>query len=109
MCQGTCQVRLNVSVSFRNISADTTYSFTAQFDHLATTAFARPELDIPEQQLALAYTIDYDLDNFAAAVGFARQAVFTLAHESGKYTSRGNASLQLTFPRYRGRCGRVFS
>lgn len=62
-------------------------SFTAQFEHLATTAFARPELDIPEQQLALAYTVDYDLDNFAAAVGFARQAVFTLAHESGQYRS----------------------
>lgn len=85
MRQRACQVRNELSTSLHDLGADTTYSFTAQFEHLATTAFAKPELDIPEQQLALAYTIDYDLDNFAAAVGFARQAVFTLAHESGKY------------------------
>lgn len=82
MCQGACQV--SIVFTIRATHADLHRSFTAQFEHLATTAFARPELDVPEQQLALAYTVDYDLDNFAAAVGFARQAVFTLAHESGE-------------------------
>lgn len=60
---------------------------TAQFAHLGSTVFDKPELDIPEQQLALAYTIDYDLDNFAAAVGFARQSVYSLTQEPGKLTS----------------------
>jgi len=59
-------------------------SLTAQFAHLGSTVFDKPELDIPEQQLALAYTIDYDLDNFAAAVGFARQSVYSLTQEPGK-------------------------
>lgn len=62
-------------------------SLTSQLDHLGSTSFVHPELDIPEQQLALAYTVDYDLDNFAAAVGFARQAVYSLAQESGIYDS----------------------
>lgn len=57
---------------------------TAQFAHLGSTVFDKPELDILEQQLALAYTIDYDLDNFAAAVGFARQSVYSLTQEPGK-------------------------
>lgn len=65
-------------------------SLTAQFDHLGSIAFAKPELDIPEQQLALAYTVDYDLDNFAAAVGFARQAVHSLAQESGQWNSQNS-------------------
>jgi dynactin 1 len=51
---------------------------------LGSTVFDKPELDVPEQQLALAYTIDYDLDNFAAAVGFARQSVYSLTQEPGK-------------------------
>jgi len=55
----------------------------AQFDHLAETAFRRPQLDVPEQQLGLAYSFDCDLDNFAAAIGFARQAVLGLANEDG--------------------------
>ena len=59
-------------------------SLTAQFAHLGSTVFDKPELDVPEQQLALAYTIDYDLDNFAAAVGFARQSVYALTQEPGK-------------------------
>jgi dynactin 1 len=58
-------------------------SLTAQFKHLGSTVFDRPELDVPEQQLALAYTMDYDLDNFAAAVGFARQTVYSLTQEPG--------------------------
>ena len=53
----------------------------AQFEHLGSTAFGRPGLDIGEQQLGLAYAFDYDLDNFAAAVGFARQAIVGLVGE----------------------------
>ena len=59
-------------------------SLTAQFAHLGSTVFDKPDLDVPEQQLALAYTIDYDLDNFAAAVGFARQSVYALTQEPGE-------------------------
>ncbi|KAL7423292.1 hypothetical protein Q5752_002593 [Cryptotrichosporon argae] len=58
-------------------------SLIAQFDHLADVMFNRPELDVGEQQLSLAFSFDYDLDNFAAAVGFARQAVLSLAAEDG--------------------------
>ena len=42
---------------------------------------------MPEQQLGHAYNVDCDLDNFAAAVGFARQAVLGLAADEGKPTS----------------------
>ena len=59
-------------------------SLIAQFDHLEDTAFNQPELDVPEQQLGLAYSFDYDLDNFAAAVGFARQAVQGLTMDGGE-------------------------
>ena len=68
---------------FDTWSQELTFSLTAQFKHLGSTIFDRPELDVPEQQLALAYTIDYDLDNFAAAVGFARQTVYSLTQEPG--------------------------
>jgi dynactin 1 len=60
------------------------FSLTAQFKHLSSTVFDRSDLDVPEQQLALAYTVDYDLDNFAAAVGFARQTVYSLTQEPGQ-------------------------
>lgn len=60
-------------------------SLIAQFDHLASTIFRRPDLDIGEQQLALAYGFDYDLDNFAAAVGFARQAIIGLTKDDGGF------------------------
>jgi dynactin 1 len=39
---------------------------------------------MPEQQLGHAYNVDCDLDNFAAAVGFARQAVLGLAGDEGE-------------------------
>jgi dynactin 1 len=58
-------------------------SLLAQFDHLAETTLHRPELDIGETQLGLAWSFDYDLDNFAAAIGFARQAVLGLAADEG--------------------------
>ena len=60
-------------------------SLIAQFDHLEETAFNHPELDVGEQQLGLAYSFDYDLDNFAAAVGFARQAILGLARHDGGF------------------------
>lgn len=59
-------------------------SLIAQFDHLAGTVLGRPELDVGEMQLGLAHGFDYDLDNFAAAVGFARQAISGLAKEDGE-------------------------
>lgn len=71
-------------------------SLTAQFDHLGSTTFARPDLDAPERQLSLAYTVDYDLDNFAAAVGFARQAVYSLAREPGGCRRLYNSPRKLT-------------
>ncbi|ORX40158.1 dynein associated protein-domain-containing protein [Kockovaella imperatae] len=68
-------------------------SLIAQFDHLADTAFNRPELDVPEQQLGLAFSFDYDLDNFAAAVGFARQAIVGLTKEEDNVIDEGVSSL----------------
>ena len=56
----------------------------AQFEHLASTTLARHDLDIVEQQLGYAYNLEADLDNFAAAVGFARQAILSLTHDEGE-------------------------
>ncbi|WVQ72856.1 hypothetical protein IAR50_002417 [Cryptococcus sp. DSM 104548] len=69
-------------------------SLVAQFDHLAETAFNRPQLDIGEQQMGLAYGFDCDLDNFAAAVGFARQAITSLAAEEDIEIDVGESSLE---------------
>ena len=57
--------------------------------------FNMPGLDAAEQQLGLAYSIDYDLDNFAAAVGFARQAIMGLAQDEG-WSLSGCARWSLT-------------
>lgn len=59
------------------------FSLIAQFDHFAETTFNHPVLDTGEQQLGLAHLFDCDLDNFAAAVGFARQAIAALTSEGG--------------------------
>lgn len=59
------------------------FSLLSQFEHLAETAFDRPQFDLGERQLDLALGFDFDLDNFAAAVGFARQAVTSYASEDG--------------------------
>lgn len=54
----------------------------AAVEHLQVTAFHHDNtLDEAERQLAMAHTFDYDLDNFAAAVGFARQAVRLVVDE----------------------------
>ncbi|WVQ96736.1 hypothetical protein IAU59_003843 [Kwoniella sp. CBS 9459] len=68
-------------------------SLIAQFDHLSEIAFNRPQLDVGEQQLALAYNFDCDLDNFAAAVGFARHAITSLAAEDDLEIDVGDSSL----------------
>jgi dynactin 1 len=60
-------------------------SLIAQFDHLSETVFSQDGLDNGEIQLGLAWSFDYDLDNFAAAVGFARQAIVGLAAEDGMF------------------------
>nr|XP_018262298.1 dynactin 1 [Kwoniella dejecticola CBS 10117]OBR84456.1 dynactin 1 [Kwoniella dejecticola CBS 10117] len=68
-------------------------SLIAQFDHLSETAFNKPQLDVGEQQLSLSWTFDSDLDNFAAAVGFARQAVMGLTKEDDIEIDVGDSSL----------------
>lgn len=44
-----------------------------------------------------AYNVDCDLDNFAAAVGFARQAVLGLANDEGELSRSRQGETQLTF------------
>lgn len=41
-------------------------------------------MDVGERQLGFALAFDYDLDNFAAALGFARQTVEKYLIEPGK-------------------------
>ncbi|RXK41589.1 dynactin 1 [Tremella mesenterica] len=69
-------------------------SLIAQFDHLAATSFDHPTLDLGEQQLGLAYNINYDLDNFAAAVGFARHAILALTQQEDIEVEVGESSLE---------------
>ncbi|OXG26855.1 dynactin 1 [Cryptococcus neoformans] len=69
-------------------------SLIAQFDHFAETSFNHPVLDAGEQQLGLAHLFDCDLDNFAAAVGFARQAIAGLASEEDIEVEVGGSSLE---------------
>nr|XP_019012815.1 dynactin 1 [Kwoniella pini CBS 10737]OCF51596.1 dynactin 1 [Kwoniella pini CBS 10737] len=69
-------------------------SLIAQFDHLSETTFNKSQLDIGEQQLALAWNFDSDLDNFAAAVGFARQAIVGLTKEDDIVIDVGESNLE---------------
>ncbi|KIR29722.1 dynactin 1 [Cryptococcus deuterogattii LA55] len=69
-------------------------SLISQFDHLAETSFNHPVLDAGEQQLGLAHLFDCDLDNFAAAVGFVRQAVAGLTSEEDTEIEMGDSSLE---------------
>ncbi|KGB74790.3 dynactin 1 [Cryptococcus deuterogattii R265] len=69
-------------------------SLISQFDHLAETSFDHPVLDAGEQQLGLAHLFDCDLDNFAAAVGFVRQAVAGLTSEEDTEIEMGDSSLE---------------
>ncbi|KAJ9104313.1 hypothetical protein QFC19_003953 [Naganishia cerealis] len=50
-------------------------NFLTQLNHLAETVFIRKELELGERQLGLAAAFDYELDNFAAAVGFTRHII----------------------------------
>nr|KIR89490.1 dynactin 1 [Cryptococcus tetragattii IND107] len=69
-------------------------SLISQFNHLAETSFNHPFLDAGEQQLGLAYLFDCDLDNFAAAVGFVKQAVAGLTSEEDTEIEMGDSSLE---------------
>ncbi|WRT67723.1 uncharacterized protein IL334_004695 [Kwoniella shivajii] len=69
-------------------------SLIAQFDHLSETSFNRPQLDIAEQQLSLTWNFDSDLDNFAAAVGFAKQTILSLTKEDDIEIDVGETSLE---------------
>ncbi|KAJ9123331.1 hypothetical protein QFC22_001530 [Naganishia vaughanmartiniae] len=51
------------------------HNFLTQLNHLAQTVFIREELELGERQLGFAVAFDYELDNFAAAVGFARHII----------------------------------
>jgi dynactin 1 len=55
----------------------------AQLGHLAQAVFNREDLDAGERQLGFALAFDYDLDNFAAAVGFARHTIERYMAEPG--------------------------
>jgi dynactin 1 len=54
-------------------------------EHLAGVSFAQDQLDLGERQLAFSLAFDADVDNFAAAVGFARQACIAVSAESGEF------------------------
>jgi dynactin 1 len=84
-------------------------SLIAQFDHLCATVFDRPELDVGEQQLGFAYAFEYDLDNFAAAVGYARQAIVGLIKDDGTWRLRDPIFRTGLTKRHRSGCGRVQS
>ncbi len=59
----------------------------AHVEHLAQASFAQDQHDLGECQLAFSLAFDSDLDNFAAAVGFARQACIAVSKEGGKSAS----------------------
>ncbi|WVQ65710.1 uncharacterized protein L199_003888 [Kwoniella botswanensis] len=69
-------------------------SLIAQFDHLSETSFNKSQLSVGETQLALTWNFDSDLDNFAAAVGFARQAILGLTKEDHIEIDEGESSLE---------------
>jgi dynactin 1 len=56
--------------------------------------FDFPGLDAAEQQLDLAYNFEDDLDNFAAAVGFVRQAVVSIVKEGDIEIDVGESTLE---------------
>jgi dynactin 1 len=60
------------------------FSFLSQLNHLAQTVFTREEVELGERQLGFAVAFDYELDNFAAAVGFARYIIQHYIADQGK-------------------------
>jgi dynactin 1 len=71
--------------SLRDVDSDSNVlSFLAQLEHLSQAVFNREDLDAGERQLGFALAFDYDLDNFAAAIGFARQTIENYLVEPGK-------------------------
>lgn len=69
-------------------------SLIAQFNHLSEVMFNRPGLDAAEHQLDLAYNFEDDLDNFAAAVGFVRQAIVSVVKEGDVVIDLGETTLE---------------
>lgn len=65
--------------------------FLAQFEHLEQTYFGQTEIDLGEKELDQVLGFDYDLDNFAAAVGFAKHVIVTASQDPG-------ASILPSFP-----------
>lgn len=71
----------------------------AHIEHLATTVFANDQLDLCERQLGFAVAFDADLDNFAAAVGFARHACVAVSSEEGEHALGQRSTGGLIIPR----------
>lgn len=69
-------------------------SLLSQFSHLAEVMFNHPSLEASEQQLALAYSLEDDLDNFAAAIGFVGHSVQSLVKEGDHDIDVGESSLE---------------
>lgn len=57
--------------------------FLAQYEHLASTYFGETDHDLGVRQLDLVLGFDFDLDNFAAAVGFAKQVIVMASQDPG--------------------------
>lgn len=66
----------------------------SQFRHLAEVMFDRGTRDAGERQLALAYSFEDDLDNFAAAVGFVRAAIKSLVADGDVDVDTGESTLE---------------
>lgn len=61
--------------------------YIAQYEHLEEAYFQQSDLDLGERELDMVLGFDYDLDNFSAAVGFAKHAVVTASQDSGQYSA----------------------
>jgi len=57
--------------------------FLAQYEHLEQTYFGQTDIDLGEKELGQVLGFDYDLDNFAAAVGFAKHVIVTASQDPG--------------------------
>ncbi|CED83455.1 Microtubule-associated protein dynactin DCTN1/Glued [Phaffia rhodozyma] len=65
----------------------------AQYEHLEEAYFNQSDLDLGERELDMVLGFDYDLDNFLAAVGFAKHAIVTAAQDSEIHIETGATSL----------------
>lgn len=69
-------------------------SFIAQYEHLASAHFEDTAADSGVRQLDLVLGFDFDLDNFAAAVGFARQVIVAASLDPEVVVETANLSLE---------------